>query len=279
MRILVTGAKGMLGTDLCSLLTLEHAVIGIDIDDFDITHSDTPDRIVSFSPNIVLHLAAYTDVNGCERNPEKAYLVNALGTRQVALGCQQCQIPMLYISTDFVFDGEKKEAYYEWDEPNPLNHYGHSKLAGENYIKHFLSQFFIVRTSWLFGKHGKNFVDTILRKAKKGAKISVVNDQRGSPTYTKDLAIAISQLIESKLYGIYHISNSGNCSWYEFAKKIMEFVEIQGVKIVPVSSAEYPSPTRRPAFSVLRNFCWEKFSGNLLRPWEEALKDYLEKGK
>jgi dTDP-4-dehydrorhamnose reductase len=214
------------------------------------------------------------NVEACERDPDTAYAVNGLGTRHVALACQRLGVPLLYVSTDFVFDGSKREPYYEWDQPNPLGHYGRSKLAGECVVRELLPRHFIVRISWLFGKNGKNFVSGILAKAKADGMVRVVNDQTGSPTYAPDLSAAITRLIETDYYGVYHISNSGSCTWHAFAS---EAVRLKGVnaKVMPISSAEFPTPTRRPAYSVLKNFCWEKTFGAPLRPWQDALKEYL----
>jgi len=275
MRILVTGAKGMLGTDLCRELSGQHQVAGIDIHDLDLTSEDAADKLISYDPEFVVHCAAMANVDGCEREPDKAYAINGKGTRNVALACKRSGVPMLYISTDFVFDGRKSEPYREDDEPNPLGHYGRSKMEGEKQVQELLSDFYIVRTSWLFGKHGKNFISTILNKARNTGIIKVVNDQVGSPTYARDLCRALAMLISSGKYGTYHLSNSGTCSWYEFAKRA---VELSGITadVIPISSSEYPTPTQRPAYSVLGNYFWKDNFGNSLRPWEEGLKDYLE---
>ncbi|MBU1355989.1 MAG: dTDP-4-dehydrorhamnose reductase [Candidatus Edwardsbacteria bacterium] len=275
MKILVTGAKGMLGTDLCLELAGDHQVTGIDIQDIDITSEEAIKKIIGYHPEFIIHCAAMTNVDGCEKDPDTAYAVNGLGTKNVVLACRQLDIPVLYISTDFVFDGAKGEPYCEWDQPNPLGHYGRSKLEGENHVRELLKKFYIVRTSWLYGKQGRNFVSTILAKARETGTIKVVNDQVGSPTYARDLCRAIARLISSNKYGTYHLSNSGACSWFDFAKRA---VELSGTKaeVLSISSSDYPTPTKRPAFSVLRNFCWERTFGETLRPWEEGLKDYLK---
>jgi len=275
MRILVTGAKGMLGTDLCRELEGQHQVTGIDIQDVDLASPDAVDKLISYDPEIILHCAAMANVDGCEMEPKKAYAINGNGTGNVALACQRSGIPMLYISTDFVFDGRKREPYRENDEPNPLGHYGRSKLEGEKQVQGLLHDYYIVRTSWLFGKHGKNFISTILNKAKDAGIIKVVNDQVGSPTYARDLCGALSTLISSGKYGTYHLSNSGTCSWYQFAKRA---VELSGITadVIPISSSEYPTPTQRPTYSVLGNYFWKDNFGGLLRPWEDGLKDYLD---
>lgn len=274
MRILVTGAKGMLGTDLCSELSDKHQVTGIDIQDVDLASADATEKLISYDPEFIVHCAAMANVDGCERDPDKAHAVNGLGTRNAALSCKRAGIPMLYISTDFVFDGRKREPYLEEDPPNPLGHYGRSKLEGEKHVRELLKDFYIVRTSWLYGKHGKNFVNTILNRAGETGSVKVVKDQEGSPTYARDLCRALALLITSQKFGTYHLSNSGTCSWFQFAKRA---VELSGIKaeVVPILSSDYPSPTQRPAYSVLGNFRWQKVFGQVLRPWEEGLEEYL----
>lgn len=274
MRVLVTGARGMLGAELCAMLAPRHEVAAFDLAEADLTRPEAVAAIAARRPEAVVHCAAMANVDGCERDPDAAYAANGLGTRHVALACQRLDVPLLYVSTDFVFDGAKREPYYEWDAPNPLGHYGRSKLAGEQAVRELLSRFFIVRTSWLFGQHGKNFVSGILAKARADGTVRVVNDQTGSPTYARDLSAAMIRLIESPYYGAYHLTNAGSCTWHAFAA---EAVRIAGVRadVVPITSAEYPTPTRRPAYSVLRNFCWERTFGATLRPWQDALREHL----
>ena len=229
MRVLITGACGMLGRDLVETLSKEHELFGIDVKDSgswilnlgsmefskaDIINKEEIIKVICDArPEVVIHTAAYTDVDGCEKNEDLAHRVNGTGTQNVALACQKCKAVIAYISTDFVFDGEKKEPYIESDRPNPLSVYGKSKLEGEKHISSLLDRYFIIRTSWLFGKHGRNFVNTILKLAQEKKELRVVNDQIGSPTYTKDLAYAIKRLITDHRspitdFGIYHISNS-----------------------------------------------------------------------
>ena len=272
--ILVTGAKGMLGTDLCSELGAQHQVTGVDLGDFDLSHRGAVEAIADLNPGLVVHCAAMTNVDGCQTDPDRAYLVNGLGTRHAALACQKLDIPMLYISTDFVFDGTKREPYYEWDSPNPLGHYGRSKLAGETEVRSLLNKLYIVRTSWLYGPNGKNFVASILKKAREEGMVKVVDDQTGSPTYTRDLCNALSLLVQSNLYGVYHLSNSGSCTWHQLAQKAVELAGIKA-EVLPIKSHEYPTPTKRPAYSVLNNFAWNKEFKTPLRHWEEGLKDYI----
>lgn len=291
MKILITGSSGMLGQALCQELSDKYEVTGIDIvksttnDQRPTTfiECDIADRektvteIASVKPDMVIHTAAYTDVDGCEENPEKAHRVNVLGTETIALACRKCGAFLYYISTDFVFDGEKKSAYIESDRPNPINIYGKSKLDGERFVQSILKKIVIVRSSWLFGKGGRNFVDTLLNKAKSEKRIEVVNDQFGSPTYTKDLARAISRLVGSteRLSGIYHITNSGSCSWYEFAKEILKVKAIKGAVLEPATSGDINRPARRPKMSILEDRRYQEVTGEKLRPWQDALWEYL----
>ena len=282
MKILITGAAGMLGTDLRKALEPEHELVLTDIHgdvkSLDIT--DTEQALAEINeaqPDLVIHCAAYTDVDGCERDPGMAYRVNALGTWNVAAACMVCDAVMLYISTDFVFDGEKSEPYTEYDATHPLGHYGASKLAGESHVRALCPSHYIVRTAWLYGEHGKNFPLTILNAAKSHKELKVVADQVGSPTFTADLAAAIRDLIKSPLYGTYHITNRGSCSWHEFAKKALEYVGIEDVTVQPIKAEEWPTPTRRPTYSVLRNYALELQGKDNMRPWDEALKDFISR--
>ncbi len=288
MKILVTGANGMLGVDLCAELTSAgHTVIRADsgIRDglslpawvrIDVTSTkEVAECVLYHQPDAVIHAAAYTDVDGCERDPDLAYRVNALGTWNVAAVCGTHHITLFYISTDFVFDGSKKEPYTEFDVPNPISSYGASKLAGERYVASLCSRHFIVRTSWMFGAHGKNFPDAILRKAGAQSEIGVVCDQIGSPTYAPDLSRALVALLESPLYGTYHITNAGHCSWHEFAKKAVELAGVKGVEIKPMPATAWPSPTRRPAYSVLRHYALELQGRDNLPPWADALNRFI----
>jgi dTDP-4-dehydrorhamnose reductase len=274
MRILVTGSKGQLGKELLKLYS-DETITGVDIDKMDITDAEqTVNFITGFNPDIVIHAAAITDVDGCEKNKEAAYKVNTLGTRNVALACQRAKSEMLYVSTDFVFAGDKDENYNEFDTPSPLSIYGKSKWEGEKMVKELLNKFYVVRTAWLYGD-GHNFVKTMLSLAENKDSLSIVNNQHGTPTYAKDLAIAISKIINSGLYGTYHASNDGSCSWYDFAKKIFELKGID-IEINPTIAEEFDSPAERPAYSVMDNFALESQDIYRMRDWEVALKDYLE---
>jgi len=290
--IFITGISGQLGIALKEVLK-GYNIRGCGIEDSDISKPlETIDLISDFHPDLVIHAAAYTDVDGCEMNPDLAYKVNAYGTRNVALACQKCEVPMVYISTDYIFDGRKRSPYIEYDEPNPLSVYGRSKLVGERIVSSLLNRYYIVRTSWLFGK-GRNFVRTILRLASERDELSVVNDQIGCPTYALDLAKTISEIIKTDLWGVYHASNNDRASWFEFACAILEYagieketfagnktqgkkVSFQGVKVIPITTEELGLPAPRPSFSVTRNYCLQMQGMDNMRSWREALKDYLE---
>ena len=278
-RILVVGAKGMLGRDLMEVLHSSipgDEVVGWDIEEIDIQKGeDTVTRIEKLRPDIVIHIAAYTDVDGCELNKEKAFAVNAEGTRSVALAASKCHAKMVYLSTDYVFDGDKREPYLENDSPHPLNVYGQSKLKGEQYVQTFVKDFLIIRTQWLYGLFGKNFVSSVLRQAREKSTLSIVDDQTGSPTYTADLAKAVSALIQFGARGIFHVANSGLWTWCSFGQTILKLSGINRVKVIPISSRELGRPATRPSYSVLGCQKLKEETGLTMRPWSEALKDYL----
>lgn len=277
MKILVTGSKGMLGTDLIEKLNESHEVIGVDIDEIDITDlTQVENTLKNLNPDAVINCAAYTDVNGCETEVDLAYKVNALGVKNLAIICNEIDAVLMHISTDYIFDGKKGEPYIECDFPNPLSVYGKSKYAGEENIKTLTNKFFILRTQWLYGKNGKNFVKTMLSLAKSKTEISVISDQFGSPTYTKDLAEAVAELITTKEYGVYHITNSGVTTWYGFTSKIFELAGINSVKLNPCITQDYPTPATRPAFSPLKNYEWELSGRKARRSYEDALAEYLK---
>ena len=251
-------------------------MIGWDVEEIDIQEENTTvTKIEGIQPQIVIHIAAYTDVDGCELNQGKALAVNAEGTRHVALAASKCRAKMVYLSTDYVFDGEKREPYLESDFPRPLNVYGHSKLKGENYVQECVKDSLIIRTQWLYGPFGKNFVDSILQQAKEKSALSIVNDQTGSPTYTADLAEAICRLIQFDARGIFHVTNSDLCTWYTFGQAILKLSGVNRVKVLPMSSKELGRPAARPSYSVLNCQKLEKETGWTMRAWSEALKDYL----
>ncbi len=275
MRILIIGSEGMLGHDLVDILSADNEVSTTTIDTLDITDIDkTIQTVNEVNPDVLVHAAAYTDVDGSESNSDLAYKVNTLGTRNVAVACQKADSAMVYICTDYVFDGTKGSSYYEYDQTNPLSVYGKTKLGGEIYIRDILNKFYITRTSWLYGFHGPNFVTTMLNLAETNDVISVVNDQIGSPTYTVDLANSIAKLITKPNYGIYHITNSDHCSWFEFAKEIFNNAGVN-IDLKPVTTEEFPRPAFRPKYSVLENYNWRLEGFPKIRSYKKALKDYM----
>ena len=275
MRIAVTGSKGQLGTALLARLAGEE-LLGLDLPELDVTDAaQVRSTLEAFAPDLVIHAAAMTDVDRCEREPDLAYRANALGTQNVALACQRCDAAMVYISTDYVFDGSKGAPYYEYDPPAPLSVYGRSKLAGEWATQTLLCRFYIVRTAWLYAPGGRNFVShTVLRLAREQGALTMVTDEAGSPTYAPDLADALARLIRSKLYGIYHFTNAGVCSRYEWA---CEALRLAGLGHIPVTpSRNYVRAAPVPRRVELRNLCGATQLGITLRPWQEALAAYFE---
>ena len=293
MRILITGAAGMLGTDARRILSEQgHSLLPTDIGPAatgDIVPLDITDlpglrtTLGKFQPDVVLHGAAYTNVEGCERDPDTAYRVNALGSWSVAAAAEEVGAALVAISTDFVFDGAKGGRYTEFDAPNPISHYGASKLAGENLARQTCRRTYIVRTSWLYGVHGKNFPYTMIGLAKTKPELPIVGDQIGTPTYTVDLVNTIAGIIETPLYGVYHVSNGGECSWADFARAVLAKTGLGHVPVRGITSDEYAemfnSPTRRPPYSVMRHYALELQGRDTLRPWEDALDDFLASAK
>lgn len=260
IKTLIIGADGMLGFDLCKVFP---DAVKLTHKDIDITDREQVlESIRKINPNLVINAAAYTDVDGCEDKQELALQVNGYGPGYIAEACNEIDATLVHFSTDYVFDGSKNE-YLESDTPDPINVYGHSKLLGEQKIAENLDDYRIIRISWLFGTHGKNFVETMLRLSGEMAQVRVVNDQFGKPTYTVDLANKITEIAELEA-GIYHVTNEGICSWYEFASAVIG-------NTIPCTSEEFPRKARRPKYSVLVNT-----KTKLMRHWEEALKDYLK---
>lgn len=289
MRILITGAAGMLGTDARHIFAAQgHEVIPTDVGPaatgeirpLDITDGTAVRGFFADArPDLVFHGAAYTNVDGCERDPDLAHKINALGTWSVASATEEIGAALVAISTDFVFDGAKGTTYTEFDAPKPISHYGASKLAGENLARAACRRCYIIRTSWLYGVHGKNFPYTVLNLAKTKPELPIVADQFGTPTYTVDLVEAIGEIVRSPLYGVYHVSNGGETSWEGFAKAILAKANLSHIPVKPITSDEYAqmfgSPTRRPAYSVLRHYALELQGKDNLRPWEDALDAFL----
>ncbi len=278
MKILLIGARGMLGGDLQPILSARHEVIGRDVHDLDITDPmQTEKEIRLLRPEVVINVAAFTDVDGCESQRERAFSVNADGAGHVARGCRSAGARLIHLSTDYVFDGTSRVPYTEESPPRPLNVYGESKLRGEQSIQETGGNHLILRTAWLYGRQGKNFVDTILRLASRQEELRVIDDQRGPPTFTRDLSRAMAQLLDKDVRGILHVTNSGSCSWFEFTQKILKTKRIPGreIQVIPISSRELNRPARRPSNSVLDCSRFQKITGAKMRPWDEALRDYL----
>ena len=275
MKILVTGANGQLGTDIIKYFNQDE-VFGYDVDVLDITDiKQVLDLVKQMKPELIINCAAYTNVDGCEENEELAYKVNAIGARNLAVAAFETNARLLHISTDFVFDGCTDKPYLEFDTPNPLSIYGKSKLAGEELIRQICPRHYILRTAWLYGKNGNNFVKTMLKLGQEKKTLTVVDDQIGSPTFTEDLIRAVAEVIKTQAYGTYHATNNGQCSWNEFAKKIFEYAGLPGIEVLPISTEELGRPAKRPQYSVLRNFMLEAQLNHKMRNWEEALKEYF----
>ena len=274
MKILITGAYGMLGSDLREVLQ-DNELIITGSKDLDITKENNVLQFIEDKkPEIVINAAAYTNVDNCETDYDNAYLVNAIGPKNLAVACNKLNIPLIHVSTDYVFDGSKTTPLSEEDKLGPKTAYGKTKLEGEKFVKENTKKYFILRTAWLFGLNGKNFVKTMINLSKKNNVLKVVNDQKGCPTYCYDLAMAIKQLLNSDKYGIYHLTNKGELSWYDFAKKIFELSNIT-INVKPVTTEEFPRPAPRPHYSVLSNQKWINAGFSPMRNYEDALKDYL----
>lgn len=276
MKILITGGKGLVGKNLYEKLKEKFGVIALGKEELNVEEKEKVIKTIKeINPEIVIHCAAYTDVDGCETNIKKAYLTNAVGTYNISLISSDINCYLIYISTDFVFDGEKKTPYSEFDLPSPLSIYGKTKLAGEYYVSHLTKKFLIIRTSKIFGKNGKNFASRfpILLKEKK--KFYLTTDIVNSPTYVKDLVNAIEFLIKKQVYGIINICNKGKCSWFEFGKKLIEITRKKDVEIFPVSFYEFKrKKALRPAYSVLDTTLLETF-GIKMPEWEYSLKKFI----
>jgi len=275
MKVALTGAGGMLGHAVRKVFS-DLDLIPFSRAELDITSlDDAVTKIRDARPDFLIHAAAFTNVDACETQPETAYLVNGIGTRNIAIACEEIHCPVIHISSDYVFDGTKTSPYDEWDMPRPVSRYGISKLMAEQFVSSLTNRFYIVRTSWLYGSNGKNFVDTIIRLLAEKDALRVVNDQFGSPTLTDDLARLLRELM-GRGYGIYHATNSGVCTWYEFA---VEIAERQGIRkqIIPVTSEEFDRPARRPANSALNDTMLRLEGIPPLRHWEDALDDYLSR--
>ena len=274
MRIFITGAKGQLGRALQAQFARDD-VLPVDLPECDITDRVcVMQAIGELKPDVVIHAAAMTDVDGCAREPDKAYLVNALGTQNVALACQHVGSVMLYISTNEVFDGKATEPYLEFDATHPVNFYGRSKLAGETVVRDLMTRFYIVRIAWLYGKGGNHFVRKMIRLADERGSLRVVSDEISSPTYAADVAGGIRQLVQAGAYGVYHLVNDGMASRFDLAREILRLAGRSHVPVEPIKLADYTRPSTPPAYTPLRNFCG-KAVGIAFRPWQDALAEYI----
>jgi dTDP-4-dehydrorhamnose reductase len=276
MKILITGAKGMLGSDLMTSLAGLGTVAGVDIGDFDIRDAEECNKAVkNVQPDCIVNCAAYTAVDKCEEFCSDAMQINALGAENMARAAQKQNASFVQISTDYVYDGTKTEPYTEDDPVNPVNCYGQTKLEAEKRVRCVLSDdVLIVRTAWLFGVHGANFVETIIRIAQTRRVLKVIDDQLGCPTFTQDLAKGIGELIQKQAKGIVHLTNSGYTSWYEFANYFMNIID-SSLTIIPIPTDEYPLPAHRPAYSVLSQKKYRTITGNVLPHWKDAVNRYL----
>ena len=277
MKVLVTGVKGQLGYDVVNELEKRGlAAVGVDIEEMDITDAQSVDSVIrEAAPDAVIHCAAYTAVDAAEDNVDVCRKVNAEGTANIARVCKDLNIKMMYISTDYVFDGQGERPWEPDDERNPLNVYGQTKYEGEAAVTDALDKYFIVRIAWVFGVNGKNFIKAILNKAQTVDTLTVVNDQFGSPTYTYDLARLLVDMIQTDKYGFYHATNEGICTWYDFASEIIRQAGLE-TKVLPVSAAQYPAKAKRPTNSRMSK---EKLTENgfdKLPTWQDALSRYLD---
>ena len=289
MKILITGAKGQLGREISACFERGYTELGtpeilkekneihlIDIDEIDI--ANTEDVIALFEKekfDAVINCAAFTNVNLCETERELAFRANALGPRNLAMAAERVGAKLIHVSTDYVFAGDGSTPYVEWDICAPKSAYGSTKYLGEEYIKQFSTKYFIVRTAWLYGYYGNNFVKTMMKIGREKGACRVVCDQRGNPTNAADLAHHILKLLTTEEYGIYHGTGEGECSWYEFTKEIISLSGIDAT-VSPCTTEEYPTPAKRPAYSSLDNMMFRTTVGNEFRPWQEALAAFIK---
>jgi len=288
MKILITGAKGQLGTQLTEILkagttelgAISESFIGADVFGYSSKDLDVSDLsavravVAGIKPDLIINSAAYTNVDGCETDRDRAFRVNALGARNLAIAAEETDARLVHISTDYVFSGTGSEPFAEYDLTDPQSIYGKSKLAGEENVKTFCSRHFIVRTSWLYGLYGGNFVKTIMKAGKERGALQVVNDQKGNPTNVEDLCYHILRLADTEEYGVYHCTGSGECSWYDFAKLIIEYAGIDAT-VDPVTTDQFPRPARRPSYSSLDNMMLRVTVGDHMRPWQDALRSFM----
>lgn len=278
MKILIAGARGMLGTDLVKRLKVEeYEVIVTDIEELDITIIDDVNKFIKREkPDLVINCVAYTQVDKAEAEKHKAFLINAEGVKNLAISCNENKVLLCHISTDYVFDGRKQAPYLPEDRPNPINTYGYTKYQGEKFLMETCSKYYIIRTSWLYGLKGNNFVHTILRLAKETDQIKVVNDQIGAPTWTVTLSEAIACVIKKGELGIYHITDDAGdgISWYDFASEIIRLSNLK-TKIIPIKTEDYPTAARRPLYSLLEISKIKKLMEGRIPCWKDSLNCFL----
>jgi len=289
MKILITGSNGQLGSELKKILKIQESELGaipdifksacidcIDVEELDITDKEAVMAYVKNSkPNIIINCAAYTNVDSCETNKDNAFRVNAIGARNMAIAADEANAKLVHISTDYVFAGDGSKPYREFDIPNPQSVYGASKYLGEQYVREFCPRYFIVRTAWLYGYIGKNFVKTIMKAGREKGALKVVNDQIGNPTNAVDLAHHVLKIAATEEYGIYHCTGTGECSWFDFARKIIEYAGVAAT-VFPCTTGEYQRTAKRPVYSVLDNMMLRCTVGDEMRFWQDALKRFIE---
>jgi len=289
MKILITGSNGQLGSELRKIIKAGRSELGIipdnirnarllcvDIDDVNIEDMEAVKAMVdSFAPDVIINCAAFTNVNQCETDRETAFKANAIGPRNLAAAAEQLGAKLIHVSTDYVFEGNGKKPYCEWNVCNPQSVYGYTKWLGEQYVRDFSTKYIIVRTAWLYGYDGNNFVKTIIKTAREKGALKVVDDQRGNPTNAVDLAHHLLKLADTNEYGVYHCTGDGECSWYEFACEIIRLAKID-CAITPCTTEEYPTPAKRPSYSSLENMMLKCTVGDEMRNWKDALAYFTE---
>jgi len=277
-KVLVTGAKGMLGVDACQVFSERYNVFATDVDELDIRNFDQVKKtIAEVNPDVILHLAAMTDVDACEREPDLAYRANAIGTQNIVLAANECDTVLVYVSTGSIYGGDKEYPYTEYDEPAPKSVYSKSKLAGEEWVIQTARKFFVITAGWMFGGGilDKKFVRKIIELSCQKKELKVVNDKFGSPTYTLDLSRGILDILEWGRYGKYHMANEGYCTRFELAKKILNIIDNKKCKLIPVSSEEFPLAAPRPRMEAIHNYNLMLMKKKIMRHWEDAIEDYV----